>query len=1177
MRFFRWPPVRRLLTLIPLPFATGPRIDGFSPSSGWHGSTVQITGKNFAGERDANQVTIGGVPALVLQSGPDRLLVMVGEAATSGAVTVEVAGHTHTASDSFKILEWPDPGKFGEDGPPGFFHGPQHGTPVLGVKDQRVLVILCFPTDHDPGTPSARQTLRASVTAKFDEANRFWKEASYGSTTWDFDFTDWLALPNDRDYYVWQQDDIDRARLALFGATRRGSAVLGTTIYSGTRGGIQVFDASDGTHPVWQREVTMAAMPTGLRVAGSLLYAGCGSDGLYVLDVSAPLTPTMVSRNISSRWLNDLDIDGNLLVAAAWEGIIVYDLADPRSPVQISTLAFGGEVATAVRIVGTTAYVAAADTLQVVDLSIPAAPTVAGFVSTDRWAMDLDVDGSVCAVATDGDGLHLYDVTTTTPTLSGKLLSALRLHGVDLAGATAYVAATDDGLRIVDVSNPVVPVDQGDLVTSEPAFDIVIDSGNAIVSFGAASVALIDVSNPNVPDLSGVEELPTVDEPTLSTLRAALAYAIDQQRFRQGNALFVHAFEAARATGFDLNTFDGLVVVVNGPRLRGESSLKSSITDRGVTVTFKEVKGLIYLAADAGSGLIAHEIGHWLGMGDNYKELHSDGTYTPGTAERWCLSGKSGEAALFCGQQIHEVMGFYNTTIPNVNVAERSWSPTAPELNETFDIVAHHLNEDTTPGQVHLVKLVVAEGLVYYVEVRQMLAGAIFDQQIPVPSSATASGLVVVTRATPGISDSPPNNPPWNTLERSVMLVGELDVGDRAVDAARRLTIEVESLVQNNPLIFRVRVRWNQPIAGDPSGMFDLSIMPWSTGTWETVDVWVDSSRNSFGTFEFHEPGKVGKPILNGDRPWVNHVNRIYARVRNTGVVDAHDVYISFYVNSPPGLGGGGDWLLLGTQHIPTITAFDPAVPGTGEAVVYQEWIPAGSGHTCLKVAILPQIGEIEVNNNSAQENVAVFDSAASSSHEPIVLDAEVRNPFSVWRKVDLIVRELPEGWHAVVDKSWTWVGPFGAQAVSAIVWTDLGTPAATGHQNIPSLALPRVEGWTDFDHRYLPIGGILAAVKANQRVVPTCTIGVVDKALTARGCLDPPLAGVPITVEVVDSSGRSRCILLTTDANGCFDLADAEPRKVRLLPGKHRVQVFVTAGGDAAETSCEPVDVEVE
>ena len=73
----------------------------------------------------------------------------------------------------------------------------------------------------------------------------------------------------------------------------------------------------------------------------------------------------------------------------------------------------------------------------------------------------------------------------------------------------------------------------------------------------------------------------------------------------------------------------------------------------------------------------------------------------------------------------------------------------------------------------------------------------------------------------------------------------------------------------------------------------------------------------------------------------------------------------------------------------------------------------------------------------------------------------------------------------------------------------------SNNHERIPEIAHARVEGWTDFAHRSLPIGGILAIVKANRRVDVSCEVNVDNDQAFIRGCLRPPVEAVPITVSL--------------------------------------------------------------
>jgi hypothetical protein len=154
-------------------------------------------------------------------------------------------------------------------GAPRFFHGPQSGTPQLGVADQPVLVVLTYPTDHDPGTAAQRTTKRNAEMSTFTDARRFWVEATYGATSWDFRFTDWLALPQNRDFYFWQQDDINAARRRLLRETKRSARVSGATAYAGhQRLAFVASDVSNPASPTAGNAATLAGAGTGVAVAG---------------------------------------------------------------------------------------------------------------------------------------------------------------------------------------------------------------------------------------------------------------------------------------------------------------------------------------------------------------------------------------------------------------------------------------------------------------------------------------------------------------------------------------------------------------------------------------------------------------------------------------------------------------------------------------------------------------------------------------------------------------------------------------------------------------------------------------------------------------------------------------------------------------------------------------------
>jgi hypothetical protein len=248
------------------------------------------------------------------------------------------------------------------------------------------------------------------------------------------------------------------------------------------------------------------------------------------------------------------------------------------------------------------------------------------------------------------------------------------------------------------------------------------------------------------------------------------------------------------------------------------------------------------------------------------------------------------------------------------------------------------------------------------------------------------------------------------------------------------------------------------------------------------------------------------------------------------------------------------------TQEVKTI----PAIAANTAEVVEFAWTPKEDKHTCILITISPQQGEKETqDNNSARENVAAFDSRGSSSHEPIMLEAEVRSPFTVVRNVNLLVRGLPDGWHAVVDHAWTWVDPQGTKPVRVVAWTDLHSPRDSKHTRIPAFATPRIEGWTDLDHLLVPIGGILMPIRANAHAELQMEVRFKERRLVVEVVISPAAAGVPIAVEVTDRFAAKTLLHGTTDAVGRALMSG------RFQPGTYLVQAFSasTAEVGAAET----------
>ncbi len=101
--------------------------------------------------------------------------------------------------------------------------------------------------------------------------------------------------------------------------------------------------------------------------------------------------------------------------------------------------------------------------LQIVNISDPTHPTMAGHLYTPGYAWGLAVQGNYVYMAEHYAGLRIIDVSDPeAPHQVGTCILTGSTQGVAVIGSTAYVAdGVTGGLRIVDVSDPTTPIEIG--------------------------------------------------------------------------------------------------------------------------------------------------------------------------------------------------------------------------------------------------------------------------------------------------------------------------------------------------------------------------------------------------------------------------------------------------------------------------------------------------------------------------------------------------------------------------------------------------------------------------------------------------------------------------------------------------------------------------------------------
>ena len=191
-----------------------------------------------------------------------------------------------------------------------------------------------------------------------------------------------------------------------------------------------------------------------------------------------------------------------------------------------------------------------------------------------------------------------------------------------------------------------------------------------------------------------------------------------------------------------------------------------------------------------------------------------------------------------------------------------------------------------------------------------------------------------------------------------------------------------------------------------PGDFLDLEIRPWLAPTeYGTPDIWIDWPGNGAEDYPNSDP-----PVGNGDpthwSPDQSVVNWIKVRVHNNGTVVGKGVVVRAFINDPMGMGDKGTF-----QPLPNSAPQD--IPAGGFKVSLSNGVRKQNGHTCIRAEIFTHesdFGDLDLNNNDAQENVTSFSPSAGSHHQPVKFAFKVNNDFNYPIEVELIPAGLADG-----------------------------------------------------------------------------------------------------------------------------------------------------------------------
>ncbi len=594
--------------------------------------------------------------------------------------------------------------------------------------------------------------------------------------------------------------------------------------------------------------------------------------------------------------------------------------------------------------------------------------------------------------------------------------------------------------------------------------------------------------------------------------------------------LLTAAMTAADADVTDFEDYNAIIAIIFSPFLRGQAAGAYTFDINGTQFTIQSINQ----ASSTGFGRFCHEIGHWIGLPDQYDPI------TAGGRGYWTTMDGCNDRQYCTWEKEYKLSWIDNTQ--NVRYLVR---PPAgnPDLNETIKVLPTELEENATDTDTYTaIKIKSSDTVHYYVEGRNFFAGNASD--------TTADKIVVLMEA---VNAWPPGIYPKRTLNEQKVL----SAGDPTYSPDPNIEITYTGQNAGTPETYNINVIVKAEDQPDPK------ITPWNAPPWETVDIWVDSQREGGG---WDDPNTAPPKPGNGEATWVNHKNRVYARITNVGAAEAINVKVRFKVNTPGGVGDAGEYVYL-------VTPAPVDIPAGGWKNVYAEWTPDVGTHTCLQVEIEHIPGEADIFNNFAQENFTHFYSGSGSPWKEVTIPVKIVNPFETPKKVWLEIFGLKEGWKVRFENKWVSLEPLGKKIVNVTITPPPDADRCT------KVKLD-IQAYIQIDDFIQPYGGInpimhladpIKFLRFKVTEIPQKDPGE-GKLFRVIGITQPTIVNKEIALIMTGPDDKHEILFLHTNGNGQFN-GTFPATKI----GRWRAQAYYAGDDCNAPTESDSIEFEVD
>jgi len=290
-------------------------------------------------------------------------------------------------------------------------------------------------------------------------------------------------------------------------------AIKGNYLYTaGDVNGVKVYDISASPTLVPNAGLASGAVYTNkIKIDGNTLYAYDSTMGLREVDITSPSSGTLAYSGISlennARTITGQYISANIsYVTTGLYGLSILDTTNKSAPVQIGSFTKGSDLAINVEVVGDYAFVTySVHGLIVLDISDPTSPDQVGSYPIPN-ARTLKIQGDYAYIVYDNQ-IRIVDISNPLgPVWVSSISTGIGGFKIGLDGDILAVAEKSSGnppaISFYNISNPISPILQSTITTTNVVTEIVIKNKIAYAADGIAGMKVIDIKNPMAPIVS---------------------------------------------------------------------------------------------------------------------------------------------------------------------------------------------------------------------------------------------------------------------------------------------------------------------------------------------------------------------------------------------------------------------------------------------------------------------------------------------------------------------------------------------------------------------------------------------------------------------------------------------------------------------------------------------------